>query len=80
MGNLAQLKGSLLPFEVLGGLHKCTTDTIKKLGQALARSSGKDDSEVTRHLYGRLSVLLMKGNASLILNCDKPHPHISGVQ
>ena len=47
-----------LPFEVLGGLHEVSVSTIKKLGQALARANGQDEEEVTRHLFGRLSILL----------------------
>ena len=51
-----------VPFEVLGGLHKASVIVIKKLGQALARATGQDGKEVSRHLFGRLGVLLQRGN------------------
>ena len=69
-----------LPFEVLGGVHKSAAEVIKKIGQTLARSSGQEEAEVTRHLFGRLSVLLMQGNAKLILSRIPKHPaHINGI-
>ena len=71
-----------LPFEVLGGIHDAASKVISKLGQALARSSGQDESETTKHLFGRLSVLLMRGNSTLILSrgIKTSNPHIDGVQ
>ena len=44
---------------------------IKKLGSALARQQGRteqEEAETIHHLFQRLSVSLMKGNASLIIN------------
>ena len=71
-----------LPFEVLGGVHDAAVGVIKKLGQALARSGGLDENETVRHLFGRLSILLMRGNAALVLSrtVNHPHPRISGEQ
>ena len=63
-----------LPVEVLGGWHEAAVGHIKKLGQALARSTGQDACEVVRHLFGRLSVLLMKGNSQLALTHRPSHP------
>ena len=54
--------------EVLGGFHEAGVEVVKKLGEALARSGGQEQSEVTRHLFGRLSVLLMQGNSMLIFS------------
>ena len=70
-----------LPFEVLGGIHEAAIVVIEKIGQALARSNGQSDSEVTRHLFGRLSVLLMQGNSQLILSRIPKHAdaHINGI-
>ena len=70
-----------LPVEVLGGLHEVSVMTIKKLGEALARAGGQGEQEVVRHLFGRISVLLMHGNAMLILSRmpRHPDPHINGV-
>ena len=66
--------------KVLGGWHEAAVDLIKKLGQALARSVGQEEAEVKRHLYGRLSVLLMKGNSQMMLTRTPTHPmpHIAG--
>ena len=42
---------------------------MKKLASAQARQQiGEDQGVVTRHLYQRLSVLLTRGNAALLLN------------
>ena len=60
-----------LPAETLGGWHDNAVFQIKKLGSALARQQGKsvqEEAETTNHLFQRLSISLMKGNASLILN------------
>ena len=69
-----------LAVEVLGGFHECSVTTIKKLAQALARAGGQDESEVIRHLFGRLSILLQHGNSQLILSRTHSHPgaHIDG--
>ena len=69
-----------LPIEVLGGWHETGVKLIKQLGQALARSSGQEEKEVVRHLFGKLSVLLMRGNAQLVLN-RLPHqePQVNGI-
>ena len=39
-----------------------------KLGAALARHTREEKSEKIRHLYQRLAILLVKGNAALFLN------------
>ena len=57
-----------MPWETLGGWHEETVAQVKKLASAQARQTGEDQSEVTRHLYRRLSVLLTRGNAALLLN------------
>ena len=41
---------------------------IKKLGAVLARHKGEDEQVEVRHLFQRLSLLLMRGNATLLLN------------
>ena len=57
-----------LPVETLGGWHDQTVQQVKKVGSALARHTGQEEGEAIRHLAQRLSVLLTKGNAALILN------------
>ena len=55
---------------------------VKKLGAALARQSGREEAECVRHLFQRLSILLVKGNAALFLNRQPhhPEPEIDGVE
>ena len=67
--------------EVLGGWHEAAVGHIKKLGQALARANGQEDGEVVRHLFGRLSILLMKGNSQLTLTRRPTYtnPTVAGI-
>ena len=44
------------------------------MGAALARHTGLEEAEKTRHLFQRLAVLLAKGNAALFLNRVPCHP------
>ena len=60
--------------ETLGSWEEGAGQVIKRLGQALARSTCQEDSEVVRHLFGKLSVLLQRDNSSLILNRVPLHP------
>ena len=57
-----------LPVETLGGWHERTADQIRKLARAAARNSGSEEEVVVRHLFQRLGILLVKGNAALIAN------------
>ena len=56
-----------LPVETLGAWHPLAIKAIEKLGRQLGRATGREGEETVRHLFQRLSVLLMKGNAALIL-------------
>ena len=53
-----------MPVETLGGWHDQSVLQVKKIGSALARHTGQEDSVTIQ----RLSVLLAKGNAALLLN------------
>ena len=44
------------------------------LAKAQGRATGKDEDEAARHLFQRLSVLLVKGNAALLFNRIPSHP------
>ena len=82
-GDACQAEGLVfrpLPFEVLGGMHQATVATIKRLGQSLARVGGQEEGQVINHLFGRLSILLMRGSTSLILSRQPTQPatHING--
>ena len=57
-----------MPVETLGGWHDQSVLQVKKIGSALARHTGQEDSVTINHLFQRLSVLLAKGNAALLLN------------
>ena len=39
-----------VPIEVLGGWHEDGVQVVKRVGQALARSTGQEENEVVRHL------------------------------
>ena len=54
--------------ETTGAWHREAEQTLKRLGQALARATGGDEKEVVSHMFGRLSVLLQRDNAMLLLN------------
>ena len=60
-----------MPLVVLGGFHEVPIGIgiVKQLGQALACVGGQDEVEVIKHLFGKLSIiLLMRGNSQLILS------------
>ena len=54
---------------------------MKKLGSALARHTVKDEAEAVSHLWGRLGILLQRGNAAILGNRVPmlPHPNVDGV-
>jgi hypothetical protein len=73
-----------MPWETLGGWFEQTVAQVKKLASAQARQTGEgaeERSKVIRHPYQKLSVLLARGNAALLLNRFPtfPSPDIDGV-
>ena len=77
--NLNVFKISIMVFihmvvETFGGWEESAVVQLKKLGAALARHTGEEESEKIRHLYERLAILLVKGNAALFLNRLPNHP------
>ena len=75
-GDACQAEGIVfqpMPIEVLGGWHEAGAKVVKQIGQALARSTGQEESIVIKHLFERLSVLLVRGNSQLVTN-RFPHP------
>ena len=66
-----------LVVETLGSWEEGSAEIIKRLGKALARATCQDDAEVTRHLFGKLSIILQRDNASAILNRIQVHPNSS---
>ena len=57
-----------LAADTLGRWHSVAIEQIQKLGRALARQSGEDEDKTIRHLFQKLSLLLMSGNSALLLN------------
>ena len=54
--------------ESLAGWHQCAEREVKKLGSALARHTGQLEGEAIAHLWGRLGILLQRGNAAILGN------------
>ena len=53
---------------------------VRKLGAALARHTGQEESEAIGHLWERLGVLVQRGNAVILRNRvpSLPDPLIDG--
>ena len=43
-------------------------EEVKKLGSALTRYTGQLEGEAIAHLWGRLGILLQRGNAAILGN------------
>ena len=54
--------------ESLGAWHKTAVAEIVKLGSALARQTGDEESTTVQRLFQQLSLSLMRGNAALLNN------------
>ena len=57
-----------LAVESLGAWHKEAISEVKKLGSALARHTGEEESVTISHLFQKLSIDLMRGNSALFNN------------
>ena len=55
-------------FETHGAVSVEGADFLKRLAIALSRAKGGEQGETIRHFFGRLSILLQRGNATLLLN------------
>ena len=71
-----------LPLDTFGAWGESTSKEVKRMGSALARQTGGKEGEVIRHLVQRLSVILMRINANLILNRghNLDQPQIDGIE
>ena len=54
--------------ESLGARHKSAVAEAVKLGSALARQTGDEESATVQRLFQQLSLSLMRGNAALLNN------------
>ena len=63
-----------------GGWHEAAVREVERLGAALARQSGQEEDEAVRHLWGKLGMLLQRGNAAILANRVPtfPAPAIDG--
>ena len=66
--------------ESFGGWHEAAVREVERLGAALARQSGQEEEEAVRHLWGKLGMLLQRGNAAILANRvpSFPNPAIDG--
>ena len=66
--------------ESFGGWHEGAVREVERLGAALARQSGQEEEEAVRHLWGKLGMLLQRGNAAILANRvpSFPDPAIDG--
>ena len=69
-----------LAVESYGGWHEMGAREGERLGAALARQSGQEEDEAVRHLWGKLGILLQRGNAAILANRvpSFPVPAIDG--
>ena len=67
-----------LAWEALGGMHRVAIRQIKLLASALARHTGQEEGEASRHLFQRLSLGLMRGNAALLVSRGPDGDHPAG--
>ena len=67
-----------LAVESLGAWHPTAIAEVKKLGSALARHTGEEESTTTSRLFQRLSICLMRGNAALFNNRCPPEQSVVG--
>ena len=74
-----------LAAESFGSWHSAAMGEVGKLAAALAvpvaRQTGQEEGEAVRHLWGRLGILLQRGNAAILGNRvpTTPAPFIDGV-
>jgi len=57
-----------LAVESLGAWHPSAVAEVKRLGSALARHTGEEESSTISRLFQKLSLCLMRGNAALFNN------------
>ena len=62
-----------LPAEVLGGWEDNAVKEISSIAAALGRQTGQEEGQAVRHLFQRLSIAIMKANASMWI-AGEPDP------
>ena len=73
-----------IALETLGGMHQVAVTQLKRLGAALARHNGSDESEAVSQLLQRISLHIMRGNAALLTGrrpeADFLAPELDGIE
>ncbi len=60
--------------ETLGGLADDFVSTIRDIGRSIGLRSGADGDKITtKHLFGRVSIALWRGNASMLIHRSHLH-------
>ena len=54
--------------ESLGGLHPTAVEQLRRLARGVAMKTGEEEGTALNHLLSRVSLTLMKGLASMVLN------------
>ena len=63
-----------LAVESFGGWHGGAEREVKKITAALARHTGQEEDQACLHSWGRLGILLQRGNAAILGNGVPIHP------
>ena len=70
--------------ESFGGFDGRAEREIKKISAALSLHTGVEPGQATHHVWGRLSCLLMRGNAAILGNrvpaAAYPHAEVDGCE
>ena len=71
-----------LVVESLGGWHGVAEREVKKITAAMARNTGQEEAQACRHSWGRLGILLQRGNAAILGNRVPVFPSaaVDGIQ
>ena len=67
----------------VAGIHARRAEReVRKLGSALARHTGQLEGEAIAHLWGRLGILLQRGNAAILGNRvpNFPQAEVDGLE
>ena len=54
--------------ESLGGYHERSASVLKRIALAQSRAKGTDETETIKHFFQKLSIILQKGNCSLLIS------------
>ena len=64
--------------ESLGGYHERSATVLKRIALAQSRAKGTDETETIGHFFQKLSIILQKGNCSLLIS-HAPHSNYAPI-